>query len=92
MSGSATLKLSVSEAGVGSVSLNGMDIGHLTTAIEFKCKKGSLTEIKLTILAELDAEVSARLDQIALAKEADVAPRKIVTADGQTKVVRSRQA
>lgn len=69
MPDAAKLKLSLDAGGFGQVSLNGMDIGNFTTAIEFRCSADKPNEVKLTIAAEVDAEVMVALNNLALAQD-----------------------
>lgn len=87
ISQSAKLKLSVNEMGQGSILLNDIDLGFCLSSIEFKATGGELTQIKLTIMAELDAEVTADLEKIALYKD-EPAARTVTTADGRVLKVR----
>lgn len=69
MADAAKLKLSLDSGGFGQVSLNGMDIGNFTSAIEFRCSADRPNEVKLTIVAEVEAEVMVALNKLALATE-----------------------
>lgn len=86
----AKLKLSLSELGTGSISLNGIDLSDYVTAIEFECKCGSETKVKLTIITDVDADVSARLDRIGIVKTGE--PKGVRLLDGRTITPRQRPA
>lgn len=85
------LKLDLDATGRGSLFLDEKDIGHCVTAIEFKAGTSDLTEIKITIHAELDASIEAYLDQIALRKDEPKKPEGIIrSADGRELKIRNR--
>lgn len=91
----AKLILSLDEAGRGSASLDGIDLSPYVTAVEFSASANSLTQIKLTLAAHVDAEVTAKLDQIALAKpsaEQQQSGDFVTTADGRRIHVRRKPA
>jgi len=66
------LTLRLNEGGAGSVTLNGLDIGGCVTRLEYKAAGGELAEIKITILAELDADLEAAIDATTVVKSAPV--------------------
>jgi hypothetical protein len=83
MSGTAKLKLDLNAVGRGMVSLDGVDISNCVTCIEFKASAQAPTEVRLTIFADVEADVTANLEKIALFKqEPEVAT--VRTADGRT--------
>jgi hypothetical protein len=84
---SAKLKIAINESGQGSLMLDGVEISSAVSAVEFCSKGGSLTTVKITLQAEVDAEIAAHVDQIALAKIEE--PGEFVrTADGRKLPVR----
>lgn len=85
----AKLKVELDAASSGKVWLDGVEISHCLNAISFKAGGGGLTEITLTILADVEADIEARLDQIAL-KKLKPEVRTVRTADGRELPVRSR--
>lgn len=85
----AKLKIELDAASYGKVWLDGVEISAGVTAISFRAGGGSLTEVTLTICAEVDASIEARLDQIAL-KKLKPEVRTVRTADGRELPVRSR--
>lgn len=87
MLGIAKLKMDLNAAGRGTVKIDDFDIGHCVTAIEFKSSVDSLTQVKLTIFADVDAEIFAKLENIALAKNEPEA-LTVSTADGRVLKVR----
>lgn len=87
----AKLKIELDAAASGKVWLNGVDISDSLTSIAFRAGGGGLTEVTLTIHAAVDANIEARLDQIAL-KKLKPEVRTVRTADGRVLPVRSRAA
>lgn len=87
MSHTAKLKLDLNAVGRGTVTLDGVDISNCVTCIEFKASAGDPTEVRLTIFADIDAEVTANLESIALAKSEPEA-QTVTTADGRVLKVR----
>jgi hypothetical protein len=57
------VRIRILGSGVGAdkIELNGSDITHSVTAFEIKASASQLTEIKLTLIAEVDVEVEASL-------------------------------
>lgn len=87
----AKLTISADECGRGPITLNGMDIGHCVTGISFKAEGHGLSEIKLTIMAEVDATITAKLENIALSKQ-QTEQKTVRLADGRVVPVRHRTA
>lgn len=85
----AKIKIDLDAASHGKVWVDGVEISHCLTSISFKAGGGGLTEVALTITADVEATVEAKLDQIAL-KKLKPEVRTVRTADGRELPVRSR--
>lgn len=85
----AKVRVRVDATGHGAVFVNDMELPCI--AISFGAEVGELTQVQLTIVADMNAEIEAALDKIALAKVKPDSgrPRSV---DGRELRVRTRQA
>lgn len=62
------LKLRLSDDGFGSVSLDDMEIKTITE-IRIVARAGKFTEVNFTIMADIDADLEVRLENLMIEKE-----------------------
>ena len=67
------LKLKISETGFGTVELDGRPIDWVK-GVSFKSSAGELSEVTLTILADVDIEADVELEKLMIEKQ-ELQPR-----------------